>query len=336
MRQGTVGVGASIPVRAGPTVSHRLRGARNSYAPPRTAGYAANERTKGSRLQASKGQQRGVVILPGLGNNAADYDAISADLKIRGLAVATAQVSRPDWLRNAAGLTTWDYWRGTLQPLPTVNWYMQRISSALADVERQIGAGAPITLLAHSAGGWLSRVYLLEAGVGPVDRVVTLGSPHNPPPAGVADQTRGILNHVFATTPGNFHEEIAYVSVAGKWVKGARLREKGATWGQKFAGAGYAQVCGDAAVWGDGITPVECAHLSGAKQITLEGVYHSPLGSVLPAADGSSPGRPWYGSPSVVGQWVSEVARDASELTGYTKEMGDIASETMVADTTKR
>jgi hypothetical protein len=62
-----------------------LAGARTSYAPPRTAGYAANERTKGSRLQASKGQQRGVVILPGLGNNAADYDAISADLKVASL-----------------------------------------------------------------------------------------------------------------------------------------------------------------------------------------------------------------------------------------------------------
>lgn len=43
--------------------------------------------------------------------------------------------------------------------------------------------------------------------MGAVDRVVTLGAPHNPPPAGVADQTRGILNHVSATTPGNFHEQ---------------------------------------------------------------------------------------------------------------------------------
>jgi hypothetical protein len=41
-----------------------------------------------------------------------------------------------------------------------------------------------------------------------VDRLVTLGSPHNPPPAGVADQTRGILSHVAATSPGNFHEQV--------------------------------------------------------------------------------------------------------------------------------
>lgn len=36
--------------------------------------------------------------------------------------------------------------------------------------------------------------------------------------------------------------QIAYVTVAGKYLKGAGLREKGATWGQKVVGAGYAQV----------------------------------------------------------------------------------------------
>lgn len=41
-----------------------------------------------------------------------------------------------------------------------------------------------------------------------MDRLVTLGSPHNPPPAGVADQTRGILSHIAATSPGNFHEQV--------------------------------------------------------------------------------------------------------------------------------
>lgn len=38
---------------------------------------------------------------------------------------------------------------------------MERIIAALADVEQQAGSG-PVTLLAHSAGGWLSRVFLLE------------------------------------------------------------------------------------------------------------------------------------------------------------------------------
>lgn len=48
----------------------------------------------------------------------------------------------------------------------------------------------------------------LQEGLGNIDRLVSLGSPHNPPPPGVIDQTRGILSHVAATCPGNFHEQV--------------------------------------------------------------------------------------------------------------------------------
>lgn len=158
------------------------------------------------------------------------------------------------------------------------------------------------------------------------------------------------------------------------------------------------QVCGRADVWGDGITPVETAHLpgaarrataptalhptktlrciytlepllqqcntkrhaavfssqhlfnvylfwrngrlswhasllrgsdiiwlhasAGAKNITLEGVFHSPLGSS--AAEGEDPGRPWYGSRGVLERWIGEVERDISELSGDTVSMADM------------
>lgn len=39
--------------------------------------------------------------------------------------------------------------------------YLDRIAAAVEQVEEVTG-GAPVTLLAHSAGGWLSRVFLLE------------------------------------------------------------------------------------------------------------------------------------------------------------------------------
>ena len=42
------------------------------------------------------------------------------------------------------------------------------------------------------------------------------------------DQTRGILTHVTETCPGRFHDEIEYVTVAGKFIKGAGIREPGA------------------------------------------------------------------------------------------------------------
>lgn len=50
------------------------------------------------------------------------------------------------------------------------------------------------------------------------------------------------------------------------------------------------------------------ACVAGAKQVTLEGVYHSPLGAAV--------GRSWYGSPDVIDRWVHEIWRDADELAG--------------------
>ncbi len=42
------------------------------------------------------------------------------------------------------------------------------------------------------------------------------------------------------------------------------------------------QVCGDPEVWGDFIVPVPAAHLPGATNLDLDGVFHSPLGGQLP------------------------------------------------------
>lgn len=58
---------------------------------------------------------------------------------------------------------------------------MNRIDDAVNAVKTATD-GAPVTMLAHSAGGWLSRVYLLTVGTAGIDRLVTIGSPHSPPP----------------------------------------------------------------------------------------------------------------------------------------------------------
>ncbi len=48
-------------------------------------------------------------------------------------------------------------------------------------------------------------------------------------------------------------------------MKGAKLRGGGGTLAQKLVGLGYQQVCGEAEVWGDGITPLPSAHLQGER-----------------------------------------------------------------------
>lgn len=60
----------------------------------------------------------------GLGNNTADYARLAAALRDdHGVpAVAVARVSRPDWLRNAAGLVDPSYWRCNLRPRPVLDW----------------------------------------------------------------------------------------------------------------------------------------------------------------------------------------------------------------------
>ena len=53
-----------------------------------------------------------------------------------------------------------------------------------------------------------------------------------------------------------------------------------------------------------------CCVASGADQVTLDGVYHSPLGEVI-AVDGKA-GRPWYGSPEILPRWVHHISCDES------------------------
>lgn len=180
------------------------------------------------------------MVLPGLGNNSEDYAPLAAALRARGLVVEVAPVKRLDWARNASGLRYSAYWRGTLQPRPTVDWYLERVGAAAGAARSAAGEGAPLTLLAHSAGGWLGRLFMLEDRAD-VDRFVSLGSPHLPPPPGVVDQTRGILTWVDQACPGAFHEGVQYVTVAGKYLQGAPLLGPGA-WQQRIVGAGYQQV----------------------------------------------------------------------------------------------
>ena len=69
---------------------------------------------------------RGVLILPGLGNSKADYSDLADALRERDFEPVVADVARVDWLRNAAGLTDMAYWKGTLKPRPTVDWYLNK------------------------------------------------------------------------------------------------------------------------------------------------------------------------------------------------------------------
>ena len=83
--------------------------------------------TSPANSTAQRGKQkRAVVIMPGLGNAKNDYKALAELLMKEGLTAEIASVNRIDWLRNAAGVVDINYWKGTLNPQPTVNWYLSR------------------------------------------------------------------------------------------------------------------------------------------------------------------------------------------------------------------
>lgn len=276
-----------------------------------------NRRARSSRVfcesatESSSRGHRSVVILPGLGNASNDYDDLVEDLEASGLTTKVVPVQRYDWLRNAAGLRDVKYWQGMLTPRPTVDWFLNRLDETVDSVKQETD-GLPITILAHSAGGWLGRIYMKDFGTTGIDRFVSLGSPHLPPPEGaegVVDQTRGILTFCNDNCPGAYHNEVEYITIAGKFIKGARIRGEG-TVQQKLVGLGYQQVCGDCEVWGDGVVPLPAAHLEGGKNVDLEGVYHSPVGAVR-SANGeegdSKKERLWYGSEGVLDKWIEHI-----------------------------
>ncbi|XP_002451473.1 uncharacterized protein LOC8069918 [Sorghum bicolor] len=301
--------------------------------PPRPG--AAGPRAIANAGATAPATARPAVILPGLGNNTGDYARLAAALRDdHGLpAAVVARVTRPDWLRNAAGLADASYWRGTLRPRPVLDWYLKRVDDAVSEARELCAPGGKISLIAHSAGGWLARVYMAEFEASDISLLLTLGTPHLPPPKGVPgviDQTRGLLNYVEKNcAPAVYTPELRYVCIAGRYIQGAPLLGNSAaasdeilavdtpseggeavitgsndkstrssvTWRARFVGQGYKQVCGQADVWGDGVVPEMAAHLEGALNISFDGVYHSPVGS-------DDEQRPWYGSPAILKQWV--------------------------------
>jgi pimeloyl-ACP methyl ester carboxylesterase len=222
------------------------------------------------------------VILPGYLAGAEPYREMEDSLRELGIAAVTVPLRRRDWVPTVGGRSM----------LPI----LQKLDATVQQVRVQTGSDR-VNLVGHSAGGWISRIYLgeipydIHAVNGGkvclwkarsfVDTLVTLGTPH----VSRERWTKRNLDFVKDNYPGAFYEGVRYVCVAGKAACGDRFRN----W---FTYSSYDLTIGIGNCWGDGITPVEAAHLEGAENITLAGVWHSPR-----------PQRRWYGTAEVVREW---------------------------------
>ncbi len=225
------------------------------------------------------------VILPGYLANAAPYREMEVALGALGVPAVTVALQRRDWLPTIGGRS--------MRPI------LAALDQTVKQVMEQTGSDR-INLVGHSAGGWISRIYLGEipyaVHLGDRDQLclwkahpnvatlVTLGTPH------VSQErwTKRNLNFVKDNYPGAFYPQVRYVCVAGKAIYGDRRL------GSWFAYSSYEITCGTGQCWGDGITPIAAAHLDNAENLTLEDVLHSPR-----------PGKRWYGSDEVVKTWAN-------------------------------
>ena len=227
------------------------------------------------------------VILPGYLEGAIAYRQLQQSLIQIGFPTVTVPLRSRDWFATLGG-----------RPITPI---LIELNRTVKQVLQQYNA-AQINLIGHSAGGWISRIYLGEkpylgrgeiASVAPchahnyVATLVTLGTPH------ISQErwTRWNLDFVNNNYPGAFYRDVNYVCVAGKTIFGQRRR------GSWLAYSSYRLTCGQGDCWGDGITPITAAHLEGAKNLVVEGVKHSPR------AAGT-----WYGSPEVLPSWATYLA----------------------------
>jgi pimeloyl-ACP methyl ester carboxylesterase len=226
------------------------------------------------------------VILPGYLAPARDYLDLEQSLIAQGFPTVTVPLTRRDWWITIGG-----------RPVTPI---LEILDRTIRGVLRETQADQ-VNLIGHSAGGWIARIYLGEKSY--CDRIwssrplvktlVTLGTPHT----SQERWTRSNLDFVNGSYPEAFWPEVEYVCVAGKALYGQP------SWrlGEWFTYQSYQLTCGQGNCWGDGVTPIESAHLVGGKNLILENVQHSPR----PLQAGTR--HQWYGSPEAVAQWIEHL-----------------------------
>jgi len=224
------------------------------------------------------------VIVPGFFARAKEYYDLERSLNQLNIPTVTVPLRKRNWLSTVGGRSV----------VPII----KEIDRTVAEVLKKFNT-AEVNLIGHSAGGWISRIYLGDIpydihgdvsgdravwnAKNRVNTLITLGTPH------ISEErwTKRNLDFVNRNYPGAFYEDVNYICVAGKAIYG---RRKLGSW---LAYNSYQLTCGEGNCWGDGITPIVAAHLQGAENITLENVTHSPTSE-----------RIWYGSQDILKSWI--------------------------------
>lgn len=303
--------------RAGSSARANLAHGARRVSRARTRVIRASDARQGAR---DAREDVRIVIVPGFLSGAGDYEDLARALIERGYASTTVVPFRAsDWWPTLAG-----------GAFDTLLEKLDETARRAADERERV-----VVLVAHSAGGWLSRLWMGSkvsycgrapyGGAKYVRALITLGSPHSSAEAypfgrvletrpgedecAMSDAARGsslaLTNEVY---PGAYESGVKYVAVAGALnFVGAKTFDVGSVlrankpvaqaWREYVAGISYkANTGNDAKVIGDGVCPVDVAALEGAVNIRVT-CHHSPNSTC-----------DWYGSPSIIDEWITHIS----------------------------
>lgn len=216
------------------------------------------------------------IILAGYLAGATDYIPIAQKLQSKNLSATVVPLKWWDWVPTVGGRS--------IAPI------LEKLDQTVNQELEKSGA-SKVNIIAHSAGGWLSRIYLGDRPYydkvwnarSKVAKLVCLGTPQR----SLEPWSLPNLGFVNDNYPDAFYDDIEYICVAGNAVQGKKSTPK--KW---LAYSSYELTIGQGDVWGDGIIPIESAYLDGAQNMAIDGVYHSPRSAK------------WYGSQDVVDIWA--------------------------------
>ncbi|EOD31907.1 hypothetical protein EMIHUDRAFT_45403, partial [Emiliania huxleyi CCMP1516] len=200
------------------------------------------------------------VIVPGFMCGHQQYADMAESMAARGVPVAVVPLEWYHWL-----------------PTMSTNSYRPILDAIDHTVQHPPAEemASKIALVAHSAGGWLSRLYLSQKahygrtwdGAKLVNRLVTLGSPH-------VARLGPMAPHVARANDdgGALPVGVRCLTVASKGIRGKVSAMARASY--HICAGPWANV---AELDGDGITTADAAlSVGGADKLVLEGVNHMP------------------------------------------------------------
>jgi triacylglycerol esterase/lipase EstA (alpha/beta hydrolase family) len=227
-------------------------------------------------------RQNPVVIVPGVLFWDSLYEVMREALStsIPAEKIAIAPVNLVDWIGFP----------------PSPERSTNRVMAALDKTVRRMAAkfpGEPVTIVAHSGGGTVAMIYLLEQSFqgdaypvnGMVGRLVTLGTPFHTHEHFAKIKTDFIFRHL---KPEIFRK-YQVVSVVSDQYKG----NLDGSITEKLCYMFYRGVTDDGNLPGDGVVPAKSCFLEGAENVTIPECEHLP-----------TPHSTWYGTKDGVKQWI--------------------------------